>query len=92
MTGIMSCHVVTIGAIILVVCGFLPKFGAVIASMPLPVLGGGVIVMFGMAAAAGVNLVPTAVQYLPGFLHTMAVSGLLSTAIIALNRVRPEDI
>ncbi|MDE0239280.1 MAG: nucleobase:cation symporter-2 family protein [bacterium] len=120
MTGIMSRHVVTIGAIILVVCGFLPKIGAVIASMPLPVLGGGVIVMFGMVAAAGLNmlsevtmnrrnmviiavslafglglnLVPTAVQYLPGVLHTMAVSGLLPTAIIAivLNQVLPEDI
>ena len=94
MTGIMSRHVVTIGAIILVVCGFLPKIGAVIASMPLPVLGGGVIVMFGMVAAAGLNLVPTAVQYLPDVLHTMAVSGLLPTVIIAimLNQVLPKDI
>ena len=40
MAGIMSRHVVTIGAIILVICGFLPKIGAVIASIPLPVLGG----------------------------------------------------
>ena len=56
MTGIMSRHVVTIGAIFLVVCGLIPKIGAVIASMPLPVLGGGVIVMFGMVAAAGLNV------------------------------------
>ena len=40
MTGVMSRHVVTIGAIVLVVCGLIPKIGAVIASMPLPVLGG----------------------------------------------------
>ena len=92
MTGIMSRHVVTIGALFLILCGLIPKIGAVIASMPLPVLGGGVIVMFGMVAAAGLNvltevkmnrrnmviiavslaaglglnLVPTAVQYLPG--------------------------
>ena len=32
------------------------KNGAIIASMPLPVLGGGVIVMFGMVAAAGLNV------------------------------------
>ena len=56
MTGIMSRHVVTIGALFLIACGLLPKIGAVIASMPLPVLGGGVIVMFGMVAAAGLNV------------------------------------
>ena len=38
MTGIMSRHVVTIGALLLVVCGLIPKVGAIIASMPLPVL------------------------------------------------------
>lgn len=91
MTGVMSRHVVTIAGVIMVICGLLPKIGALIASMPLPVLGGGVIVMFGMVAAAGMNvlsevkmtrrnmviiaisltaglglnLVPTAVQYLP---------------------------
>lgn len=56
MTGIMSRHVVTIGALFLVVCGFIPKIGAIIASVPIEVLGGGVIVMFGMVAAAGVNM------------------------------------
>ena len=40
----------------MVVCGLIPKIGAIIASMPLPVLGGGVIVMFGMVAAAGLNV------------------------------------
>ena len=56
MTGIMSRHVVTIAGAIMVVCGLVPKIGAIIASMPLPVLGGGVIVMFGMVAAAGLNV------------------------------------
>lgn len=55
MTGVMLRHVVTIGAIVLVVCGLISKIGAVIASMPLPVLGSGVIVMFGMVAAASLN-------------------------------------
>ncbi|MCP5088806.1 MAG: purine permease [Rhodobacteraceae bacterium] len=119
MTGIMSRHVVTIGGLVLIACGLIPKIGAVIASMPLPVLGGGVIVMFGMVAAAGLNmltevkmnrrnmiiiavslsvglglnLVPTAVQYLPGVVKTMAVSGLLPTALIAivLNLVLPQE-
>jgi len=56
MTGVMSRHVVTIGGIFLVVCGLVPKFGAVISSMPIAVLGGGVILMFGMIASAGVSM------------------------------------
>ena len=119
MTGIMSRHVVTIGALILVVCGLLPKIGAIIANMPLPVLGGGVIVMFGMVAAAGLNmlsevnmgrrnmlivavslafglglnLVPTAVQYLPGVVKVLAQSAVAPTVPVAiiLNQVLPAD-
>jgi len=56
MTGMMSRHVVTFGALFLVVCGLVPKVGAVISTIPIEVLGGGVIVMFGMVAAAGVNM------------------------------------
>jgi len=56
MTGVMSRHVVTIGAVFLVICGLIPKIGAVISTIPITVLGGGVIIMFGMVAAAGVNM------------------------------------
>ncbi|MEE9320295.1 MAG: nucleobase:cation symporter-2 family protein [Granulosicoccus sp.] len=56
MTGIMSRHVVTIGALFLIACGLVPKVGAAIQTMPIAVLGGGVIMMFGMVAAAGVNM------------------------------------
>jgi len=119
MTGVMSRHVVTIAGVFMVICGLLPKIGALIASMPLPVLGGGVIVMFGMVAAAGMNvlsevkmtrrnmviiaisltaglglnLVPTAVQYLPGIWKTLATSAVAPTAFLAivLNQILPED-
>lgn len=119
MTGIMSRHVVTIGGIILILCGLVPKIGAVIASMPLPVLGGGVIVMFGMVASAGLNmltevnmnrrnmviiaislavglgfnLVPSAVQYLPGIWKTLATSAVAPTAVCAilLNQILPDE-
>ena len=119
MTGIMSRHVVTIAGAIMVICGLLPKIGAIIASMPLPVLGGGVIVMFGMVAAAGLNvlseikmsrrnmiiialslsiglgfnLVPSAVQYLPGIWKTLATSAVAPTAFLAiiLNQILPEE-
>ncbi|MCK0120613.1 purine permease [Loktanella sp. F6476L] len=119
MTGIMSRHVVTIAGLIMIVCGLIPKVGAVIASMPLPVLGGGVIVMFGMVASAGLNmltdvnmtrrnmiiiavslafglglnLVPTAVQYLPGVVKVLATSAVAPTALMAivLNLILPEE-
>lgn len=56
MTGLMSRHVVTIGALFLIVCGLVPKVGAVIRTIPIEVLGGGVIVMFGMVVAAGISM------------------------------------
>ncbi|MCA1300136.1 uracil-xanthine permease family protein [Stappia indica] len=56
MTGVMSRHVVTFGAIFLIVCGLVPKVGALISTVPIEVLGGGVIVMFGMVAAAGISM------------------------------------
>ena len=59
MTGVMSRGVVTIGAIFLIICGFIPKIGAVVSSMPIEVLGGGVILMFGMVVSAGVSMLST---------------------------------
>ncbi len=56
MTGVMSRHVVTIGAVFLIICGLIPKVGAVIRTIPIEVLGGGVIVMFGMVVSAGVSM------------------------------------
>jgi len=56
MTGVMSRHVVTFGAIFLVLAGLFPKVGALITTIPIEVLGGGVIVMFGMVAAAGISM------------------------------------
>ncbi|NVK35561.1 MAG: purine permease [Rhodobacteraceae bacterium] len=56
MTGVMSRHVVTIGALFLIAAGLVPKVGAIISTVPIEVLGGGVIVMFGMVVAAGVSI------------------------------------
>jgi xanthine permease len=55
-TGVMSRHVVTIGALFLIVCGLAPKIGALIITIPIEVLGGGVIVMFGMVASAALSI------------------------------------
>ncbi|MBF2761721.1 MAG: purine permease [Ectothiorhodospiraceae bacterium AqS1] len=56
MTGVMSRMVVAIGAVVLVVAGLFPKIGALISTIPIEVLGGGVIVMFGMVASAGASI------------------------------------
>ena len=56
MTGVMSRHVVTFGAIFLIVAGLIPKVGGIIRTIPIEVLGGGVIVMFGMVVAAGISM------------------------------------
>ena len=56
MTGVMSRMVVTISAIFLIICGLVPKVGAIISTIPIQVLGGGVIVMFGMVVAAGISM------------------------------------
>ncbi len=56
MTGVMSRGVVTCGAIFLIVAGLVPKVGATISTVPIEVLGGGVIVMFGMVVAAGISM------------------------------------
>ena len=55
-TGVMSRHIVTLGAVFLIVCGLAPKIGALITTIPIEVLGGGVIVMFGMVASAALSI------------------------------------
>ena len=56
-TRVMSRHVVTIGAVFLILCGLVPKLAAVIGALPQPVLGGAAVVMFGLIVAAGMRLV-----------------------------------
>ena len=119
MTGVMSRTVVTIGAVFLIIAGLVPKVGAVISTVPIEVLGGGVIVMFGMVVAAGVSmlsdvdwnrrnmvifaisisiglglqLVPEALQHVPGTAKVLLTSGLLPAAFLAiiLNLLLPEE-
>jgi putative pyrimidine permease RutG len=55
-TKIYSTAVFVCAAVIAVVLGFSPKFGAVIQAIPLPVMGGVSIVVFGLIAAAGAKI------------------------------------
>ena len=54
-TGIRSRFVVAMGGVILVVLGLFPKLGAVIASVPQPVLGGAGLALFATVAASGIR-------------------------------------
>jgi uracil-xanthine permease len=55
-TKIYSTAVFVVAAFIAVILGFSPKFGAVIQAIPLPVMGGVSIVVFGLIAAAGAKI------------------------------------
>ncbi|MBL0421337.1 pyrimidine utilization transport protein G [Ramlibacter sp. AW1] len=55
-TRIYSTAVFLVAALIALVLGFSPKFGAVIQAIPLPVMGGVSIVVFGLIAAAGARI------------------------------------
>lgn len=57
LTKVASRFVVVISGIILIVMGIFPKFGALVAIMPNPVLGGAGIIMFGMVFAAGAKTI-----------------------------------
>lgn len=56
MTKVVNRFVLMTGAIFLVLCAFIPKLGAVVASIPNPVLGGAVLLMFAMISISGLNL------------------------------------
>jgi putative pyrimidine permease RutG len=55
-TKIYSTAVFVFAAAIAIVLGFSPKFGAVIQAIPLPVMGGVSIVVFGLIATAGAKI------------------------------------
>ena len=55
-TGVKSRYVCVAGGIIMLIMGLVPKLGALVESVPLFVLGGAGIVMFGMVAATGIRI------------------------------------
>lgn len=54
-TGVRTRHVATGAGIILLLLGLLPKMAAVVEGIPLAVLGGAGVALFGMVAASGVR-------------------------------------
>ncbi|WP_227429778.1 uracil-xanthine permease family protein [Psychrobacter sp. I-STPA6b] len=60
LTGVASRYVGMYIAAILVLMGLFPIFGAVLQTMPKPVLGGATLVMFGTVAVAGIRVLASA--------------------------------
>jgi uracil-xanthine permease len=55
LTGVASRYVVRIGAVILILMSFIGKLGALVATMPNPVIGGAYITLFGTIGALGIK-------------------------------------
>jgi len=55
-TKIYSTAIFVVAALLAVLLGFSPKFGAIIQAIPLPVMGGVSIVVFGLIAVAGAKI------------------------------------
>jgi uracil-xanthine permease len=56
LTGVASRYVVRTGAVILILLSFVSKLGALIATMPSPVIGGAYIALFGIIGALGIQV------------------------------------
>jgi uracil-xanthine permease len=61
-TGVRSRWVTACGGVIMLILGLLPKMSALVEAVPLVVLGGAGLVMFGMVAATGARIL-TAVDF-----------------------------
>jgi NCS2 family nucleobase:cation symporter-2 len=55
-TGVKSRWVTATGGVILLLLGLIPKLGALVTAVPLSVLGGAGMVMFGIVAATGIRI------------------------------------
>ncbi len=80
LTGVVSRFVVAIGGVFLVLAGLLPKLGGLISSIPNAVLGGAVLIMFGMIASAGIKML----SHIPFNRRNMVIIGVSLSAAIGL--------
>jgi xanthine/uracil permease len=60
LTGVASRNVVRTGAVLLIGMSMLGKFGALVATMPAPVIGGAYIALFGTIGALGIQVLTRA--------------------------------
>ncbi|WP_195263572.1 MULTISPECIES: nucleobase:cation symporter-2 family protein [unclassified Clostridium] len=57
MTKVISKFVVAIAAIFMLIAGFIPKFGALITTIPQSVLGGATVIVFAMITMTGIKII-----------------------------------
>ena len=60
MTKVVNRFAIASGAVILILAGFFPILGNLLATVPQPVLGGCTIMMFGMIIASGIQMIAKA--------------------------------
>lgn len=60
MTKVVNKWCIGTGALILIICGFFPKLGAIFSAIPNAVLGGAIITVFGMILINGIKMVSKA--------------------------------
>lgn len=57
MTKVVSRFVLALAALFMLAAGFVPKFGALMTTIPFPVLGGATVMVFGMITVTGIRLI-----------------------------------
>ncbi|MDX1501975.1 MAG: nucleobase:cation symporter-2 family protein [Thermoanaerobaculia bacterium] len=85
-TGVVSRHVTAVGGVFLVALGLVPKVGALFATIPAPVIGGGGLIMFAMIFSSGAAIFHRGVELRRRNLVILAVSLGLGLGVEA----RPE--
>ena len=85
-TGVASRHVAAIGGFFLVGLGIIPKVGAVVATIPPAVIGGGGLIMFAMIFASGISIIHRSVTLSRRNMVILAVSIGLGVAV----ELRPD--
>jgi NCS2 family nucleobase:cation symporter-2 len=95
-TGVRSRWVTVTGGVIMLVLGLLPKLAALVEAVPLVVLGGAGLVMFGMVAATGARIL-AAVDFKTNHynLFVVAISvgfGLIPLAAPGFFKNMPHDL
>ena len=57
MTKVVSKYIIMLAAIFMLIAGFIPKFGALITTIPQSVLGGATIIVFAMITMTGIKVI-----------------------------------
>ena len=85
-TGVVSRHVTALGGVLLIAMGLIPKVGALFATIPAAVIGGGGLIMFAMIFSSGAAIFHRSVPLTQRNLVILAVSVGLGLAF----ELRPE--